>query len=92
MQAAPTGFSGELVLWWQPPASDGGSAVTTYVFQISLNGVSGWVTLPGDVITSSPAFLSGAVDGIRYYVRVLARNAAGTGPPSNVASAIPQSG
>ncbi len=35
----------------------------------------GWVTLPGDVITSPPAFLSGAVDGIRYYLRVFARNA-----------------
>lgn len=64
-------------LTWDPPASNGGSAVTEYVIQYSkdpsyltsstLTSQSTSVTLPG-------------LDLTNYYVRVSAKSALGTGP------------
>ena len=36
--------------------------------------------------------MTGLTNGTRYYFRVLAKNAAGTGPSSNVANADPAHG
>ncbi len=88
--AAPTFGSGKVQLWWRPPSSNGGSAITDYVIQRSLNGLTGWVTINDGTGTATTYKVTGLVNGTRYYFRVLATNGAGTGAPSNVAAATPR--
>ena len=75
---------------WVAPASNGGTAVTDYAVQRSPNGTSGWVTITDGVNTATAFTVSGLANGTRYYFRVLARNAVGYSPSSNVVNAIPR--
>jgi titin len=90
MTATPTNASGQLRVQWLPPASNGGSPVTVYVVQVSLDGATGWMTLNGGTTTSTFGTVTGLANGRRYYFRVFAWNAAGRSPASNVANAIPR--
>ena len=65
------------------------SAITDYLIQRSPNGTSGWVTINDGVHATTGYTVTGLANGTRYYFRVLARNAAGTGPASIVVSQIP---
>ena len=90
LAAAPTNVSGQVRLTWLAPASNGGSAVTDYIIQRSPNGTTGWVTISDGVNTNTTYTVTGLINGTRYYFRVYAHNAAGNGPASNVANAIPR--
>jgi hypothetical protein len=90
LTAAPTNVSGRVRLSWLLPASNGGSAITDYIIQRSPNGTSSWVTINDGVRTTTTHTVTGLANGTRYYFRVFARNAAGTGAASNVANAIPR--
>jgi hypothetical protein len=81
---------GRVQLSWQPPASNGGVAITDYVIQRSLNGTSGWTTVPDGLSTARSFTVTGLTNGTRYFFRVLAKNAEGNSAPSNVANAIPR--
>jgi large repetitive protein len=81
--------NGRVTLSWLLPASNGGSAVTDFVIQQSLNGVA-WTTITDPVRTLPTHTVTGLTNGRRYYFRVLAKNVAGVGPASNVANAIPR--
>ena len=98
---APTGHalivtasagSGEIILHWEAPASDGGHAVTAYeVFRGTSSGTETFVTSGacsnlGAVLTCTDA---GLTNGVTYYYYVIAANPIGTGPQSNEASAKP---
>jgi titin len=89
LTAAATNVTGQVRLSWLLPASNGGSTLTDYIIQRSPNGSTGWVTINDGVRTTTNYTVTGLTDGTRYFFRVLARNAAGTGPPSNVVSAVP---
>ncbi len=65
------------------PAATGGSAITSYEYQLETGG--DWTSVPA----SSPIIVSGLVNGIAYDVRVRAVNAVGTGAASLAVSATP---
>ena len=90
LTAAPTNLSGQVRLSWLLPASNGGAAITDYIIQRSANGTSSWVTINDGVRTTRTYTVTGLANGTRYYFRVLARNAAGTGVACNVTNAIPR--
>jgi prepilin-type N-terminal cleavage/methylation domain-containing protein len=77
--------SGIAYIYFNAPASSGGSAVTNY--QYSTNGGSSWTTR-SPASTSSPITLSGLTDGTTYSLAVRAVNAAGSGTASSNSSQL----
>ena len=84
VQISP-GQSEELVVSWNAPASDGGSAITGYKVQWK-EAAGSWDT-PADVsettVTGKTYTITGLTDGLEYAVRVIAVNDIGDGPPSS---------
>ena len=88
LRVAPGGAGGtdRLLLRWTPPVSDGGSAVTGYRIETSLNGASGWVILVASTGSTATTHLhTGLAPGTTRYYRVAAINDRGRGVYSNVA-------
>jgi subtilase family serine protease len=89
---APTGLvasGGNAVvnLSWSAPASNGGSAITSY--RIYRGTSSGAETLLTSVSPTTSYSDTGVTSGITYYYEVTAVNVPGEGPRSNEASAAP---
>ena len=74
---------------WKTPSSNGGSAIVDYVVQRSADGASTWTTVPDGVGTARRVTVGGLTNGQRYQFRVAAVNAVGSGPWSEVVSAVP---
>ena len=79
-----TSFPGKLRVSWHPPASDGGSAVTTYrVYWYQTGNYAGTVRSV-DVAPSGTGahvhYVTGLTNGTEYGVGVAAVNAVGEGP------------
>ena len=76
--------AGALDVYWEAPASDGGSAITGYKVQWKESADS-WDT-PADVSEETASgtvhTITGLTDGVEYTVRVLATNGVGDSPPS----------
>jgi titin len=89
LAATPTNLTGQIRLTWSAPSSTGGSPVTDYVVQRSLNGTS-WTTVSDGVNPTTGLTVTGLANGTRYYLRVAAKNVVGTGPASAAVSAIPR--
>lgn len=90
---APTGLgatpgAGQLALAWTAPAWLGGSAITHYVVETSLDGTS-WGTALTTADGTPSATLTGLTNGTPVHVRVRAVNATGTGAPATSTSATP---
>jgi hypothetical protein len=81
-----TSSDGAVELAWTAPA-DGGATITGYEIQYRQTGVTTWTD--GPLGASSPASITGLVDGTSYDFRVAAANAAGTGNWSGLATAVP---
>jgi hypothetical protein len=78
--------NGRIDLSWTAP-SDGGSAITGYFIEYSINGVT-YFTLVSNTGTTSTTYTDiGLTSGQIYYYRVSAINAIGTGTASTAASA-----
>jgi len=74
-------------LTWQAPATDGGSAVTSYrVYRGGTAGGEVFLVDAGNVLAYTDASVT---NGQTYYYVVRARNSIGEGPPSNEVSAMP---
>ncbi len=88
-----TAGNAQVVLSWSAPASNGGSAVTSYkVYQGTTSGgetllTSGGCSGLGNVLTCTQASLT---NGTTYYYKVSAVNAIGEGSQSSEANATPQ--
>ncbi|HXZ49785.1 MAG TPA: IPTL-CTERM sorting domain-containing protein [Usitatibacter sp.] len=84
LPAAPTGVSavagaGQATVSFAPPASDGGSAITSYT------ATCGTQSAPG---TGSPIVVTGLAAGTPVTCTVSATNAVGTGPPSAPSASV----
>jgi hypothetical protein len=86
--SAPTGLvlhpsAGSIAVTWHAPSSDVNSAITGYTA----------TALPGGASCTAPSALHCTITGLApttwYALRVVATNAAGTGPRSSVVSAFP---
>ena len=81
-----------LDLYWEPPASDGGSPVTGYKVQWK-EAAGSWDT-PEDVaeetVTGTTHTITGLTEGVEYAVRVMASNEVGEGPASAEQTGIPR--
>jgi hypothetical protein len=70
---------GEVRLAWNTPSSNGGSAITDYVIQLSGDAGKTWRTFTDGVSTRTAATVTGLTNGTRYVFRVAAVNALGRG-------------
>src|SRR5436309_2510312 len=78
---------GRVMLNWQTPASNGGSAITTYsVYRGTSAGTETLLAILGTVLSYED---SGLTNGQPYYYRVSANNSVGEGPLSNEISVMP---
>jgi trypsin len=87
--AVTTGASGQVTVWFNPPASDGGSAVSDYVVLFRPQGGGAWTWFPDAVSTAPRITVTGLTNGVPYDFEVAAINAAGLGPWSEVVSGTP---
>ncbi|MDE2795966.1 MAG: fibronectin type III domain-containing protein [Gemmatimonadota bacterium] len=76
----------EITLAWEAPAYDGGATVTSYRVEVSLDGEE-WEVLDDTDGAGTEYVHDGLAPGDTRHYRVSATNEAGTGSPSNVASA-----
>lgn len=85
-----TGTSGnaQVSLSWSTPTSDGDLAISDYEIQYSSNSGSSWMTFSHSVSVSTSIDVTGLVNGTNYLFRVAAKNVAGTGTYSTIASAV----
>jgi Fibronectin type III domain len=75
-------------LRWAAPASDGGPPITSYNVYVGTTP-GGESLTPAVSATGTSATVTGLTDGSTYYFVVAAVDAAGEGPPSTEASAVP---
>ena len=68
-------------LTWQPPVSDGGSAITSYVIEMRKRGDAKW-TVVNERVEGCAHTAADIVADVDYEFRVAAENKAGRGPPS----------
>ena len=76
---------GEVVLSWDPPEDDGGSAITDYEYRI--NRRNPWISIGSKNTTHT---VTGLVNGTVYVFQVRAVNRIGKGRASNRAEATPE--
>ena len=78
-----TAGNASVALAWTAPASSGGSPITGYTVSASPGGATCTATGLGCTV-------DGLTNGVTYGFTVLARNAVGSGAPSNTLSATPR--
>lgn len=93
---APRSLTGSVgrqtaALSWQTPLSPGGSSITDYTIEASVDAGATWSVMPDAVSTLRTARFSGLSAGIAYQFRVRAVNAGGASVPSNTVTLTPLS-
>jgi large repetitive protein len=86
---SPTAKSGNnaLKLAWLAPSSNGGAKINRYRVQRATGAKGPWKTIAKPSVRRYRA--GGLKNGVRYYFRIAAHNAAGYGASSTVVSAVP---
>jgi hypothetical protein len=81
---------GVAYLIWEPPTTNGGSAITDYRIQVSADGGANWTNVADGVSTATSATVRGLTNGTQYSFRVWASNAIGEGVASSTVTATPR--
>jgi hypothetical protein len=77
---AATADNAQVALSWTAPTNNGGTLITNYQVQRTLNtGTPNWVTVTKPVSTSTTYTVTGLTNGTAYKFRVAAVNVIGTG-------------
>ncbi|NBT57598.1 BspA family leucine-rich repeat surface protein, partial [bacterium] len=89
---APTNLQGAatdsaVVLSWTLPFN-GGSALTDYIIQYSLDNGNSWTTFNDGTSTTTSATVTGLTNGTAYTFRVAAKNSVGTGSYRSVSQSV----
>ncbi len=86
---SPTATPGnaKVTLTWLAPSSSGGATINKYRVQRARAG-GPWKTIASPTTRHYTA--TGLTNGVRYYFRVAAHNAAGWGPSSTAVKAVPR--
>jgi titin len=79
----------QVTLSWKAPLSSGGAPVTDYRIQVSLEGKV-WMNLNDGVSTATTFTVTGLTNGVKYWFRVAAINAAGVGTNTFSTTATPR--
>ena len=79
------GGDGQVVLTWEAPASDGGTAITDY--EVRINQTGEWISIGS---TDTTHTVTGLVNGATYVFQVRAVNAVGKSFSSNRVEATPE--
>ena len=92
MPAAEAGGEDRIVLTWEPPAYNGGTAITGYLIEVSTDGSNFAPLVPNHNVTVDGKIVTryehtGLMAGDQRHYRISAINSAGTGPASDVVSA-----
>jgi subtilisin family serine protease len=76
-----------VALRWGAPTFDGGSTVTNYVVEYTIDDGVSWTTWSEPTGNGTNRTITGLLDGVPHKFRISARNAVATGPPSDVSDA-----
>lgn len=79
---------GRVQLTWSPPAIGGGTPITDYTIQTSIDRQV-WATFNDGVSMATTATVTPLTNGVPYFFRVVAINAAGTSNYSGMTTATP---
>ena len=82
------GGNGQVDLTWMVPISNGGSAITDYQIQLSLDGGASWVVVADAVSAVTSFTVSGLINGTTYTYRVAAITSYGLGAWSTPSSPV----
>ena len=77
-----TGTGGTINIAWTTPSSDGGSAISDYIVEYSVDGSGIWTTFADGTSTATSATVTGLIAGNAYEFRVAAKNIIGNSLPS----------
>jgi len=80
--------NGSVSVTWTGPVGDGGSPVTDYIINYSINGGETWTPYTDGTSTATNTVISGLANGTSYVFRVAAVNAGGTGAWSSYSAAV----
>jgi hypothetical protein len=80
--------NGSVVLSWSAPASNGGSSITNYVYQYSINNGLSWSIAASTNSTSTTYTVGGLTNGKGYVFRIAAVNIVGRGPYTTPTSGV----
>ncbi|HEX5457182.1 MAG TPA: fibronectin type III domain-containing protein, partial [Candidatus Nitrosotalea sp.] len=85
---ATTASSSQITLSWNTPNNNGGSQITGYKIQRSIDAGSSWSVLTSNTGSTTTVYSdAGLASSTTYTYRVSAINSVGTSSPSNIASA-----
>src|SRR2546422_74246 len=89
---ATTASYSSIVLSWTAPPNNGGSAITGYKIERSVDGGTSWSTIAANTGSTATTYSdNGLAPSTTYTYRVSAINSVGTSSPSNTASATTSS-